>query len=262
MISLRLTLFGSPQIHLNDRLVQLKNRKAVALLAYLVLSQLPQSREKLVSVFWPEFSSDRAFANLRETLHVIKVHLTDDWLDIRRQEVEVKDTSLFWADVLEFQQHCDHVNRHDSGLSTTCAECLPLLLTAIELYQDDFLRGFTLPDSPIFDEWQAFHIDLYRENLSESLHRVVRYYTRHHQLLPAIEYARRWIAFFPWSETAHRELMRLYGLNHQCPDALRQYQECARMLQKEFGVEPEQQTQELYEAIFHGNLTSYCNYRD
>ena len=72
MISLRLTLFGSPQIHLNDRLVQLKNRKAVALLAYLVLSQLPQSREKLVTVFWPEFSQERAFANLRETLRVIK----------------------------------------------------------------------------------------------------------------------------------------------------------------------------------------------
>ena len=78
MISLRVTLFGSPQIHLNDRLVQLKNRKALALLAYLVLSKLPQSREKLVSVFWPEFSPDRAFANLRETLRVLKKHLTDD----------------------------------------------------------------------------------------------------------------------------------------------------------------------------------------
>ena len=78
MISLRLTFFGSPQIELNDRFVQLKNRKALALLAYLVLSKLPQSREKLMSVFWPEFSQERASANLRVTLHLIKKHLTDD----------------------------------------------------------------------------------------------------------------------------------------------------------------------------------------
>ena len=172
-------------------------------------------------------------------------------LDIRRQEVEVKETSTFWVDALEFQQHFHHVNTHDPGLSATCPQCLSLLLTAIDLYRDDFLRGFTLPDSPAFDEWQAFHSDLFRENLNESLHRVVRYYTLHHQLLPAIEYARRWIAFFPWSETAHRELIRLYGLNHEHPAALQQYQECVRMLQKEFGVEPEHETQELYEAILH-----------
>ncbi len=95
MVSLRLTFFGSPQIHLNGCLVQLKNRKAVALLAYLVLSQLPQSREKLVSVFWPEFSPDRAFANLRETLHVLKPH----WRSARHSppESEGEDTSLFWT---------------------------------------------------------------------------------------------------------------------------------------------------------------------
>ena len=255
MISLRVTLFGSPQIHLNDNLVQLKNRKAVALLAYLVLNQLPQSREKLMSVFWPEFSQQQASANLRVTLHLLKKHLTGEWLDIRRHEVEMKDSSTFWVDALEFQQHVHRVNGHDPGLSTTCAQCLPLLLAAIDLYRDDFLRGFTLPDSPEFDEWQAFHSDLFRENLSESLHRVVRYYTRHHQLLPAIEYARRWIAFFPWSEPAHRELMRVYGLNHQRPAALQQYQECARMLQTEFGVEPEQETQDLHEAILKEELT-------
>ncbi len=64
MISLRLTFFGSPQIELNNNLVQLRNRKALALLAYIVLSRLPQSREKLVSVFWPEFSQDLVFEKL------------------------------------------------------------------------------------------------------------------------------------------------------------------------------------------------------
>src|SRR5690606_5173921 len=65
----------------------------------------------------------------------------------------------------------------------------------------------------------------------------------------AIEVARRWLSLDPLHEPAHRELMLLYAWSGQQTAALRQYQECRRILADELGVEPESDTDELYQAI-------------
>ncbi len=251
MPTLKLTVFGSPQIELNGTPVQLTTRKALALLAYVAVNNQAQSREKLAALFWPDFSSNRAFANLRETLRSLKQALTDHWLDIRRYDVAIRSDSTLSVDVLEFQQLLEQSRNHPHAPNIACAGCVPLLIRAIDLYRDDFLQGFTLPDCPAFDEWQAFQTDLFREKLLESSTKVMQYYRSCHDFPAALGHARRWVNLCPWTETAHRELMRLYALNQERSKALQQYQECQRILREEFGTEPEHQTTELYEAILH-----------
>ncbi|MFC1526214.1 BTAD domain-containing putative transcriptional regulator [Candidatus Latescibacterota bacterium] len=255
MSSLRLTFFGSPQVAINGEIVALETRKAQALLAYVVLNRHPQSREKLASIFWPELSTDRAFANLRETLSILRRALTDEWLDVRRHEVMTKASPALWVDVFRFQQHLQDAATHEHSETITCVECLPSLLAAIDLYADDFLRGFTLPGCPVFDEWQGFSADLYRERLFGCLHMVVEHYACSQQVNQAIQYAQRWLALCPWSEAAHRELMRVYALNQQRSEALQQYQRCERMLGEEFGAEPEQETRDLHDAILRPQIS-------
>ena len=255
MEALQLILFGSPQVERNGVFLQLRTRKALALLVYLAVNTQPQSRETLAALFWPEFSSERAFANLREALRLLKQQLSDYWLDIRRQEITLKTNSALWIDVLEFQRNLAQISAHPHSSDTACADCLASLLAAIDLYRDDFLRGFTLPDSPAFDEWQFFQTDQLRGNLIEGLKRVIRYYVSHHDVPQAIESARRWVAQSPWSEAAHREMMRLYALNDQRSAALQQYRDCVRILREEFEVGPEEGTRALYETILHTNLT-------
>ena len=65
----------------------------------------------------------------------------------------------------------------------------------------------------------------------------------------AIEDARRWLRLDVLSEPAHRRLMQIYAWSGQHGAALRQYQECVRLLEKEIGVPPEDETTRLYEAI-------------
>src|SRR5262249_56978902 len=65
----------------------------------------------------------------------------------------------------------------------------------------------------------------------------------------ALPYARRWVALDPLHEPAQRALMRLYALAGQQAAAVRQYQECARLLEAELGVPPDDETTALYEAI-------------
>jgi DNA-binding SARP family transcriptional activator len=66
--SLKLKLFGPPQIELEGAPVQVDTRKAIALLAYLAIEGGSHGRESLAAFLWPEYEPSRAYANLRRTL--------------------------------------------------------------------------------------------------------------------------------------------------------------------------------------------------
>jgi DNA-binding SARP family transcriptional activator len=66
---------------------------------------------------------------------------------------------------------------------------------------------------------------------------------------PAAHAAARLLAIDPLQEEVHRTLMRLYVRQGRRAAALRQYQACVAILQKELGVEPEAQTKRLYLEI-------------
>jgi predicted ATPase len=65
----------------------------------------------------------------------------------------------------------------------------------------------------------------------------------------AIPFARRWLSLDPLNEAAHRQLMLAFDRAGQHSAALRQYQECARILQVELGAVPDPETTKLYEQI-------------
>lgn len=261
MSSLKLTFFGAPQVELNGQRIMLKTRKALAVLAYLVVSRQPHSRETLATLFWPDFSAERAFANLRDALQTLTHALGEEWFRLCRRDVVVLPSPALWVDVLEFQRHLNSQNGHHPPLA--CAERLPSLQAAAALYQHDFLHGFTLPDCLAFDEWQAAHTDQLREQMADLLRQLVFYYTAQHDLTTAIQYAQRWVEVCPCEEDAHREMMRVYAADHQRTAALQQYQECAHILREEFEAEPEPETQALYRAILtcrHANGNSHTGH--
>jgi len=251
MSSLKLTLFGAPQVELNGQRITLKTRKAFAVLIYLVVSRQPHSRETLATLFWPEFSSERAFANLRGALQALTQALGEEWFAICRGDIAVKPSPDLFVDVQEFRRLLNHDNNHHAP-TTSFAECLPSFQIAVDLYQQDFLHGFTLPDCLAFDEWQAAHTDQLREQMSEALRQLVSHYTAQRDITSAIQYAQRWVEVCPWEEEAHRELMRAYAADYQRAAALQQYQACARILCEEFEAEPEPETQALYRAMLNG----------
>src|SRR5918998_1057618 len=61
--------------------------------------------------------------------------------------------------------------------------------------------------------------------------------------------SRRWLALDPLHEPAHQLLLALYAWSGQRASALRQYRECVRVLGKELGVAPLEETTALYRAV-------------
>jgi hypothetical protein len=98
--------------------------------------------------------------------------------------------------------------------------------------------GFSLRDSANFDDWQSFEAESLRQELASALSRLVRAHTSRNQHPAAIPYARRWVALDPLDESAHRHLMEVYAGAGQQAAALRQYQECVRVLDRQLGLPP------------------------
>jgi predicted ATPase/DNA-binding SARP family transcriptional activator len=252
--SLELFLLGSPRLERDGRPVELQYRKNVALLAYLaVAGQGPGSerytRESLITLLWPELEPSRGRANLRRNLSVLRKALGAEWLLTDRETVGLNPTAELWVDVQRFRSRLRDWREHSHPEDDVCPDCLITLAEAVELYRGDFMAGFTLPGSPAFDEWQFFQTEGLRQGLAAALEHLVRGYGAQGELETAIPYARRWLALDPLHEPAHRSLMQLYDQAGQRAAALRQYEECARILQEELGLAPAQETTSLYEQI-------------
>jgi predicted ATPase/DNA-binding SARP family transcriptional activator len=234
----------------------------VALLAYLAITGESHSRDTLATLLWPEQDQSRARAGLRAALATLKKALGEGWLDLDRESAglspevasSTSDPSSApererWLDVAEFRGRLAECRTHDHPEEQVCPDCLSILAEAAELYRDDFLAGFTLRDSPAFDEWQFFQTEGLRNELLGALASLAHGYAERGELEPAILHARRWAALDPLHEPAHRQLMRLYARFGQRAAALRQYRKCVRVLQEELSVSPEPETVQLYETI-------------
>jgi DNA-binding SARP family transcriptional activator len=246
---LALFLLGPPRIERDGELGEMETRKAVALVAYLAITLEPHSRDTLATLLWPESDQTRARANLRRVLVALKKVIGEQWLEIGRESLGLRRGDGFWLDVHHFRSRLAECQTHGHSADEVCCSCLAPLAEAVELYRGDFLEGFTLQDCIDFDDWQRFQTESLRCELGNALERLMRGYSAEGDLALAIEHARHRLALDPLHEPTHCHLMQLYAQAGQRASALRQYQECVRILKEELHVPPQEETTQLYQAI-------------
>ena len=161
-MTLNLLLLGSPRLERDGRSLEPDTRKATALLAYLAITGRFHTRDTLAALLWPEMDDSHARAALRRTLSSLKsvvgelpLYVSRDGLGLNRDEV--------WCDATEFEAAVAEAARHDPA--ERCADCAERLATAVALYRDAFLSGFSLRDSAEFDDWQLATTEHLRRSL-------------------------------------------------------------------------------------------------
>ncbi|HJT59858.1 MAG TPA: BTAD domain-containing putative transcriptional regulator [Ktedonobacteraceae bacterium] len=255
MAAINLYLFGLPRIVYQGRAIEVVRRKALALMAYLALTSLPQSRDVLATLLWPDLDQERARAALRSTLPALTSLFPESWLTVDRQTIRL-NREVIWIDTGEFLALLAQSRSHQHPPDTLCPQCLSLLEHAIALYHDDFLTGFTIPDSVEYDDWQMFQRGWLRREYAGALRKVAGYYGGEGHYQEALAYARRWLSLDPLHEPAHRMMMQLYAANGQRAEALRQYSDCVAILDAELATPPEEETTALYKAIKANTVTA------
>ncbi|MEM7129457.1 MAG: BTAD domain-containing putative transcriptional regulator [Chloroflexota bacterium] len=222
------------------------SRKAQALLVYLVIETRPHPREELAGMLWPDYPQSSARASLRSALaNVRRViddhHASPPHLEITRHSIQFNQASDSYLDVTLFGR----LARSDSLDQKILRE----LDVAVAGVDDPFLAGFSLEDCPAFEEWILLKREYYHQQIGKALRHLTNHYFEKNAYEQALIYARRWIALDSWQEEAHQQVMRLLALSGKRNEALAHYRSCQRLLMEELGVEPSDETIELFEQI-------------
>jgi DNA-binding SARP family transcriptional activator/predicted ATPase len=229
-----------------------KSNKVRALLAYLAVeADRPHRREVLAGLLWPDWPDRDALSNLRYALSNLRRVIGDrtaepPFLLITRDTLQFNTASDYWLDVTAFTEMMEADKTHPSAIDQ--------LQQAVALYRGSFLEGFSVGDSPAFEEWALFTRERLGRQVSSALHRLAASYEQRGQYEQAQSCAWRQVELEPWDEAAHGQLMRTLALSGQRSAALAQYETCRRLLAEELGVEPAAETTRLYEQIRDGEL--------
>jgi DNA-binding SARP family transcriptional activator len=233
---LRVTVLGGVTLRrASGEAVVMPGQKAQALVGYLALQrgQL-QQRDTLAALLWPEALHQRARHNLRQLLLVIRAVLPPAILRETGQTVAL-DVSALDIDAVEFERLVA------SGDPAARAH-------ATALYQGDLLAGLG-EQSAAYEDWLLSERERLRELALDALASLLAHHIASGAVETAIQTGVRLLALDPAQEATHRALMRLYARQGRRAAALRQYQTCVSVLQRELGADPEVDTRALYEQI-------------
>jgi DNA-binding SARP family transcriptional activator len=236
MAKLQLTLLGGFEARTDSGLaLAIPRRKAQMLLAYLAMhSRQSHLRDKLATLLWDGAPAEQARQSLRQTLFAIRQGLPLDPTLVDGDAVAFAADAVT-VDVSEFEQVA---RSHDPDE----------LERAAVLYQGDLLEGIS-PGSAQFEEWLRAERERLHEFALEAFAKLLAHRMKVGATEPAIETALRLLSLDPLQEVTHRALMRLYSRQGRRAAALRQYQLCVDVLQRELGVEPEEATKQLYREL-------------
>ncbi len=210
-------------------------RKAFAILVLLAVEHRPFAREELAALLWPESDDESARGALRRTLSVLRVALGDRWLLVDRSTVAL-DPGGVWVDLRAVEASV--------GAASAAA-----LRDAAAAARGPFLAGFSLRDSPDFDDWRATRAVAIERTVADVLDRLVVATEADGDVVGAVAAAARRVDLDPLDEAAQRRLMRLLAVSGDRAGAIRQYRACVAILERELGVAPLAETTALYEAV-------------
>ncbi|MDW7755727.1 MAG: hypothetical protein SCH68_11230, partial [Brevefilum sp.] len=172
MTHLHIHLLGPFEASLNSEPVTgFHSDKVRALLAYLcVETEGAHRREKLAGFLWPDFPESVARTNLRSALSNLRKVIGDrpqsgnaqslaNFLCITRQTIQFNPDSEAWVDAHTFVKNLEAVH-------PTIAE----LEAGVACYRGEFMAGFSVPDTTIFEEWLLFQRELFERLILKALH--------------------------------------------------------------------------------------------
>ncbi len=239
MIRLRIQAFGGLQVFgPAEQPLSVPAKKVQALLAYLALNPgRPHPRARLAALLWSDSHETQARASLRQALLVLRktFDLDDAGLVVGTGETIELSPEIADIDVLDFERLLD-----DGSPAA--------LERATQLYTGELLEALETRE-PAFDDWLMARRGHLRERAIDAMTRLLAHYERSGDAERAVAAGMRLLALDPLQEAVHRTLMQLHARQGRPSSALRQYQMCREVLERELGVQPQAQTVHLRDAI-------------
>src|SRR6266545_3420952 len=201
--------------------------RATALLAWLALNPGLHPRSAVASRFWPDVLDESARASLRSALWSLRRQLGDDAdgaLITTRERVGLADD--VWVDVAEAEQLTAE-GRLEEALALADGELLP----------------------DVDDDWAHEAREQHRSRTAQLLEALAWEAEESGDLRRATDLSRRAAALDPFSEEAHRALMRRLAACDERAAALTVYADFRSRLLQTIRISPSEETRQLAESL-------------
>jgi DNA-binding SARP family transcriptional activator len=243
--TLRIALLGSPMLMWSGQPVAMARRQARALFYRIAAAAHPVPREQLAFLFW----SDSPEATARRNLTVLLTQI--------RRALPSPDLLVTVGDAIGLDHRAAETDTAALAAlipRAISARQLDQLADALRCYRGPFLDGFALPDSAEFDAWASQERQVWERRYLDALTVLVEGYAAIGAYQAAIGAAQRALATDELAEDMHRRLIALYAAAGNRAAAMRQFERCVVMLERELGVDPLTETRAVYEAARDGHI--------
>jgi DNA-binding SARP family transcriptional activator len=188
-------------------------------LAFLALQGRPQSRTYVASTLWTDIREERAGASLRSALWRIN-RCGHGLVAADSQALRLAPDVV--VDLHKSARSAHEVLRGDNG------DC--------ESRLDDLIAGDLLPGW--YEDWVITEREHFRQVRLHALEKLCEQLTLERRFSQAIEAGLAAVAGEPLRESAHRVLIQAYLQEGNRGEAMRQYEACRRVLQRELNIDP------------------------
>jgi two-component SAPR family response regulator len=206
-------------------------------------------KEQIIDRLWPEMTSDKGDRDFKVALNALNKTLEPQ----RNARAEARftvryglayglDFEQLWLDADRFERLVTAGNQALLAPERDLATAIACYRAAVELYHGDYL-----PERR-YEDWSSAErerLQLLALNTMTTLAELLLA----HLPLESLRLAQRVLAIDSVWEDAYRVQMRAFAAQRNRPMALKTYETCVAVLEREFGVEPLPETTELYEAI-------------
>ena len=224
---LRCKLFGNPEITLNGQVVLFSFSKIDALIYYLSVTK-SASRDEIAGLLWPDKNDQNAKKNLRNAIYQANKMLGVEIISSPNKAVLVLNEELdFEIDAVKFleapQNHLD-------------------------LYTDEFLKGFYLKDCESYEFWMVKMRNFYEKKFLQECFKKIEYDIDNKKLDEVEKNIQRLIYIDEFDESNYQLLMKFYQINQRDGKVVETYYNLSNLLKIELGITPNKETRQLYEA--------------
>jgi DNA-binding SARP family transcriptional activator len=251
--SLHITCFGRFEVRRRDPsshpITLCANLKGQAILRYLVAQ--PKHRETvdmLMAALWPEEDPKTAEHKLRIAISALRCSLNREivsepgggYILCKDQVYHINPMAQLYCDTEEF------LALYQAGQKAGDSQAAMLYYErACQLYSGPFLA------EDIYAEWSYFRREELTKIYVTMCDRLTEYYMQSQGYDAVVKWASAILKVDRCDEAAHRQLMRANAAQGRRSEALRQYQQCQKVLREELGVQPMSETQKLIHTLLN-----------
>lgn len=241
---LQLHLFGAFHLVYGTRLiVGVNTLRLQAILTFLVLhAGVPQSRQYLAFLLWPDTNESSARNNLRQFLHQLRQALPDP-----NRFLSTDANSVTWnldpeqqIDIVEFARALHQAelleSRNDVGGMRRALE------RGVSLY-----GGHLLPSC--YDDWIIPERDRLRSQCRNAYQKLVQVLEIQREYGTALQMAEQLVRHDPLDEETYQTLMRLNSLTGNTLAVRRIYQQAVQTFERELGAAPSGALAQTFERL-------------